>query len=185
MNRLLVVAVVLLAALAAGDALRGGDGTSKRTEPAATTSQEQAAREPATAIAGSSTLVPSRDTGLRAAGKFLHSRIVRGAEEVLSADAVADAFPSFMPGPIEIRHMGVAPDGTLVLAVRRFPSNHQLLGALELWRGTRLVATWEVPPRAFAGGIGFVRPGGRIALFALDGSLAVVYDRRGNEVGFD
>jgi hypothetical protein len=183
MNRALVVAVVLLAALAAGDALRGGDGTSKR--PEAAEPQEPATTARAPVVAGSSTLVPSRDTGLRAAGGFLHSRIVRGADEVLSADAVAEAFPSFMPGPIEIRHMGVAPDGTLVLAVRRFPPNHKLLGALELWRGTRLVATWEVPPRSFAGGIGFVRPGGRIALFALDGSLAAVYDRRGNEVGFD
>ena len=183
MNRVLVVAVVLLAALAAGDALRGGDGTSERAGPAA--SRERAESEPAPAADGSSSLVPSRPTGLRAAGGFLRSRIVRGAEEVLSADAVAEAFPSYVPGPIEIRHMGVAPDGTLVLAVRRFPANHKLLGALELWRGTRLVATWEVPPRWFAGGIGFVRPGGRIALFALDGSLAAVYDRQGNEVGFD
>jgi hypothetical protein len=44
------------------------------------------------------------------------------------------------------------------------------------------VATWAVPPRWFAGGIGFVRPGGRIAVFGLDGGLAAVYDRRGNEV---
>lgn len=183
MNRVLVVAVVLLAALAAGDALRGGDGTSDRSQ--ATASEERPASVTVPAPAGSSTLVPSRDTGLRAVGGFLHSSIVRGSDEVLSADAVAEAFPSAMPGPIEIRHMGVAPDGTLVLAVRRFPPNHKLLGALELWRGTRLVATWEVPPRSFAGGIGFVRPGGRIALFAIDDSLAAVYDRRGNEVGFD
>ena len=59
------------------------------------------------------------------------------------------------------------------------------LGALQLWRGTRLVATWEVPPRWFAGGIGFVQPGGRIALFGIDGGLAAVYDRQGNQVGFD
>lgn len=183
MNRLLVVAVVLLAALAAGDALRGGDGTSDRTGPAPP--QQAATTTPAPALEGSSSLVPSRPSGLRAAGGFLRSRIVRGAEEVLSADAVAEAFPSYVPGPIEIRHMGVAPDGTLVLAVRRFPTNHKLLGALELWRGTSLVATWEVPPRWFAGGIGFVKPGGRIALFALDGSLAAVYDRQGKEVGFD
>lgn len=180
MNRALVVAVVLLAALAAGDALRGGDETSDRAGPA---SQQEAA--PAQTSEGSSTLVPSRSTGLRAAGGFLRSRIVRGAEEVLSADAVAEAFPSSVPGPIEIRHMGVAPDGTLVLAVRRFPTNHKLLGALELWRGTSLVATWEVPPRWFAGGIGFVQPGGRIALFGIDGGLAAVYDRQGNRVGFD
>jgi hypothetical protein len=187
MNRLLVVAVVCLAALAAGDALRGGDDATppraRVAEPAAT---EPAAPETSTSgSAGQSVLVPARRTELRTAGGVLPSHVVRGADEVLSATAVAEAFPSFSDGPTEILHLAVAPDGTLVLAVRRFPSNHELEGALELWRGDRLVATWAVPPRWFAGGLAFVRPGGHIAVFGLDGGLAAVYDRRGNQVGLE
>jgi hypothetical protein len=182
-NRLLVVAVVCLAALAAGDALRGGDDGSKpAAKPDAPRREAPVAEDPDPGPGGGAVLVPARRTELRTAGGFLPSHVVRGADEVLSAAAVAEAFPSFEEGPTEILHLAVAPDGTLVLAVRRFPSNHQLLGALELWRGDRLVATWAVPPRWFAGGIGFVRPGGRIAVFGLDGGLAAVYDRRGNDV---
>jgi len=185
MNRVLVLAVVCLAALAAGDALRGGDDAPQPVAPAGR-SAEPAGRVPGPApAADDAKLVPARNTELRTAGSFLPSHVVRGRDEVLSAAAVADAFPSFSEGPTEILHLAVAPDGTLVLAVRRFPANEPLLGALELWRGDRLVATWSVPPRWFAGGIGFVRPGGRIAVFTRNGDLAAVYDRRGNEVGLD
>ncbi len=179
MNRLLVVALVVLAALAAGDALRGGERTSA---PGPAAVEAAADRELDVVDTGAPTFVPPRPTGLRGVGSFLAKKVMRGGTEVLSAVAVADAFPSFEEGPTEIVHLAVAPDGTLVLAVRRFPVGRPLLGALQLWRGSRLVATWAVPPRAFAGGLGFLRPGGLIALFAQDGGLAAVYDRRGNEV---
>ena len=106
MTRVLVAAVVLLAALAAGDALRGGD---RETRPALPAS----APAPESRTVTRSTLVPSQATALRPAGSFLASHVVRGASEILSAADVATAFPSPIEGPTEILHLGVA------LAARR------------------------------------------------------------------
>jgi hypothetical protein len=174
-TRLLVAGVALLVALAAGDAMRGG----KAALPAP--SAPQPAREARIPFEGpgATDFVPPRETKLRLAGRFLQSSVVEGRSEVLSADAVAGGFPARAgeDGPTEILHLAVAPDGSLVLAVRRFPVGRPLLGAIEIWDGSRLRDAWRVVPRSFAGGLGFLRGGERIVLFAADGTVAALYDR--------
>jgi hypothetical protein len=177
MTRVLVAGVVLLAALAAGDALRDRDPLPREATPPAI----RAAPEPGPSFVpgGATGLVPPRATRLRPAGRFLRSSVVEGRSEVLSADAVARAFPARAgeEGPTEIVHLAVAPDGALVLAVRRFPVGRSLLGAIEIWDGRRLRDAWRVEPRSFAGGLGFLRGGERIVLFAADGTVAALHDR--------
>jgi hypothetical protein len=184
MTRVLVAGVVLLAALASGDALR--DAVSGGSAIAVGESE----RAPDSAPIGgarvrAAVLVPPRETQLRTTGGLIQTRVVAGSREVLGEEEIARAFPASLPGPTEIVEFALAPDGSLVLALRRFPAAHRLLGAIEVWelertrpttRPTwRLRAAWPVAPRQFAGGLGFVSPDDRLALFGADGSITAVY----------
>ena len=165
--RLLVIAVFVLAAAAAGDALRE-PGAKERPRADAPAAPEQEIR-----------LAPPRPQRFRAVGSFLSQRIVRAGEEYLSAEQVERAFPGDAPGPLDISKVVQAPDGTLVLAVYRFPAGRAAVGALQFWRDRKLISSFEVPPGFFGGGLAFDRTGRYVALFSHDGQLRAVYDRRG------
>ena len=167
--RVIVVAVFVLAAAAAGDAIRG---------PAP--EERPAVRETAPARGGDpSRLVPGQANRFRAVGPFLAQRVVLGRREYLGPDAVERAFPGNVEGPLDISKIAQAPDGTLVLAVYRFPPARPAAGALQFWRDRRLVGAFRVPPGYFGGGLAFNRDGSLVALFSHDGQLRGVYDRRG------
>ena len=166
--RLVVVAVFVLAAAAAGDAFRGG-GAGERLPPRV---QEDPREQP-------TPLVPGNRHPYVAAGPFLQKRVLRGGREFLSAEAVERAFPGEAEGPLDISKVAVAPDGTLVLAVYRFPPGRAAVGALQFWRGRRLESAFDVPPGYFGGGLAFNRDGTLVALFSYDGQLRGVYDREG------
>ncbi|MDQ4081966.1 MAG: hypothetical protein M3123_03645, partial [Actinomycetota bacterium] len=102
--------------------------------------------------------------------------------EYLSRDAVARAFPVRVEGPLDISKVAVAPDGTLVLAVYRFPADRPAQGALEFWRGRTLLSAFPVPPGYFGGGLAFNRDGSLVATFSYDGQLRGVFDRRGRRL---
>lgn len=167
--RLVVVAVFVLAAAAAGDAFRGG-GAGEQLPPRV---QEDPPEQPTPLVSGSR-------HPYAAAGSFLQKRVLRGGREFLSARAVERAFPGEVEGPLDISKVAVAPDGTLVLAVYRFPPGRAAVGALQFWRGRRVVGAFQVPPGYFGGGLAFNGDGSLVALFSHDGQLRGVYDRRGD-----
>ena len=171
LSRVVVTAVFVLAAAAAGDAVRGVG-----SEEAA---RLGSAREPAVPA---TRLGPSGARRFAADGAFLRKRVLRSGKEYLDAAAVEKAFPVPVDGPLDISKIALAPDGTLVLAVYRFPSDGPARGALELWRGRRLVGAFPVPPGYFGGGLAFDRDGSLIATFSYDGQLRGVFDRRGRRL---
>ena len=122
----IVVALALLAAVAAADAVRPAPGSAPEARGRA------AALEPGRERAGIE-LVGGRVGDVRAAGTYLRKRVVRDGRTYLSEEAVADAFPLPLEGPFDIAHVAVAPDGTLVLAVYGFSPYGRARGAIELW----------------------------------------------------
>ena len=170
-----VVALALLAAVAAVDAVRSAADTRENARDRA------AARGPERERRGIE-LVHGHAGDMRAAGAFLRKRVVRDGRTYLSESAVAEAFPLPLEGPFDIAHVAVAPDGTLVLAVYGFSPYGRARGALELWRGRELAGAFVVPSGSFGGGLAFSRGGELIATFRRDGELVGLFDRRGRDV---
>jgi hypothetical protein len=170
-TKLVVAAVFVLAAAAAGDALRG-------------VGVEERSREARIAPARVETTALRRGRAAQyvGAGAFLRKRVLRSGEEYLGAEAIERAFPVRAEGPLDISKIAVAPDGTLVLAIYRFPPRGEAQGGLELWRGRRLVGSFPVPPGYFGGGLAFNRDGSLVATFSYDGQLRGVFDRQGHRV---
>ena len=166
---MIVAGVLVLAAAAAGDALRGAGGE----EAADATRPERLPGRP------DARLVRAGAKDFVADGPFLRNRVVRAGREHLSAAAIAEAFPGPVDGPLDISKVAVAPEGTLVLAIYRFPADGDARGALELWRGRRLVGAFPVPPGSFGGGLAFDRDAEVVATFSHDGRLRGVFDLRG------
>lgn len=166
--RILVLAVFVLGAAAAGDAFRG-EPARVATEPPEKAKEAETVPE----------LVWGGANRFRADGPFLNKRVLRAGKEHLPAEAVERAFPVETDGPLDISKVAVAPDGTLVLAVYRFPLGRPAVGALQFWRGRRLVSAFEVPTGYFGGGLAFNRDGNLVAVFSHDGTLRGVYDRSG------
>jgi hypothetical protein len=165
-----VVAVLVLAAVAAADGVRraGSEQVVVREE----------AQRPRTGMA----LAPGRAQGHAAVadGRLTRTRVVRDGEEVLSREQIDAAFPAPLEGDLfDVAHVAVAPDGTLVLAVYKFPPGRSVLGAIELWREERLVGAFPVPAGSFGGGIGFSENGSLVATFAGGRSQATLFDRGG------
>ena len=169
MTRIVVLAVAVLAAVAVADVVTSGsrDGAPLRTAAKA------APRE---------TLLEGEDGGFHEDGPYLQARVLKQGEEYLSEEAVADAFPVDVDGPVHISDVAVAPDGTVVVAVYRFPAYGPARAALELWRARHLVAAFAVPAGSFGGGLRFTRDGELIATISRDGARANVFDRRGRLV---
>jgi hypothetical protein len=171
MSRLVLVAVVLLAVLAAADALRP-EGKERTASSAA------AAERPAR------TTVQRASAGYLAVGPFTRKRVLRHGQEYLSSGSVDAAFPSPEVGePFDISHLATAPDGTLALAVYRFPAKEPAQAGIELWRDRRLLEAFPVPPGAFGGGLGFADDGRLVATLLSDGHSVLLFTRAGKRVG--
>lgn len=171
--RVVVLAVFVLAAAAAGDAFRGESRNQPPVRQAGATAQG----------AESTRFVYGEAKRFRAVGPFLNKRVLRAGREFLPAEVVEQAFPVDLEGPLDISKVALAPDGTLVLAVYRFPLGKPAVGALQFWRGRRLLSAFEVPTGYFGGGLAFNRDGSLVAVFSHDGALRGVYDRLGRLVG--
>jgi hypothetical protein len=166
-TRLVVLGVAVLAALAVADGLRGTGGP-------ASGDPERPGRQVG--------VIDSPPRDFVAVGRRLENRVLRNGREYLSAAAIRAAFPVDVPGPIVISRMAVARDGTLALALYRFPSATPAQGALEFWRDRKPVGGFGVPPGYFGGGVAFNHDGTLVATFSYDGQLRGVFDRSGRRV---
>jgi len=170
MTRLLLAAVVVLVAVAAADAIRP-EGRERTVSAAPARSAAQSA------VQGSS-------SGYVAVGAFTRKRVLHHGREYLSTAAIDAAFPSLESGePFDISHLATAPDGTVALAIYRFPAKQPVEAAVELWRKGRLLAAFEVPAGSFGGGLGFADEGRLIATLLSDGHSVVLFTRTGKRVG--
>jgi hypothetical protein len=174
--RLVVAAVFGLAAVAAADAVRRG-GSEQAIDVSADRRQ---AFHPSFHAADAKGFVALAD------GRLTKRRVVRNGAEVLSAKAVDRAFPVPFEegGTFDIADLAVAPDGTLAVAVYKFPAAGSVRAGIELWKGDVLVASFEVPPGSFADGIGFSADGDLVVAFEQDGREATLFDRKGHWEGY-
>jgi hypothetical protein len=165
-----VAAVLLLAAIAAADAVRRAD-SERELHPVPL----EAAPAPVLAAAGADGFTAAAD------GRLTRTRVVRYGQEVLSEDQVDNAFrvPLEESGTFDIAHLAVAPDGTLALAVYEFAGSGNVHAGIELWQGERLIGSFGVPPGSFAGGIGFSADGDLVAAFERGRRQATLFDRSG------
>jgi hypothetical protein len=167
MTKIVVVAVLALAAVAAADSIR----------PEAL---ETARRAPAPA-AGLMQHDPGSDFAL--AGSPVRNRVLYRGRDYLSPDQVERAFPAPLPGAFfQIAHLAAKEDGTVAIAVYGFPAGGEPADAIQVWKDGNLEASFLVRPGTFGGGIGFADEGQLIgalspnrlvlALFTLDGRRA-------------
>jgi hypothetical protein len=169
MTKLVVIAVLFLAALATADAFRA----SPRERVVASA---EVLREPLVVHRSDSELVP--------AGVFIHKRVLEHGREYLSAEAVDAAFPADLGGvPFDIAYVARAADGLVALGIYKFPYGTPVRAGVELWRGHTLAGAFEVPPGAFAGGLGFAAEGRLIATLSSDGMLVHLFTRGGRSAG--
>ena len=170
MTRLLLAAVVVLVAVAAADAIR--PESNERVAAGASNG------------AATPTKVQRSSSGYIAAGAFTRKRVLHHGREYLSSESIEAAFPSLESGePFDISHLAAAPDGTLALAIYRFPAKKPAEAGIELWRERKLLAAFPVPPGSFGGGLGFADEGRLIATLLSDGHSVVLYTRGGKRVG--
>jgi hypothetical protein len=170
MSRLVLVAVVVLAAIAAADAVRP-DGKERGGTSAA-------------AAAPARTTVKRASAGYLAVGPFTRKRVLRHGRQYLSSASVDSAFPSPDLGePFDISYLAAAPDGTLALAIYRFPAKKPAQAGIELWRDGRLLGAFGVPPGAFGGGLGFADHGRLVATLLSDGHSVLLFTRAGKRAG--
>jgi hypothetical protein len=170
MTRIVLVAVVVLAAIAAADALRPS-GKDKVVPVASSFLQPQ-------------TVVHRSSSGYSAVGAYTRKEVLLGGQEYLSSDSVDAAFPSPDLGePFDISHLAAASDGTLALAVYRFPAGEPVQAGIELWREGRLLDAFQVPAGAFGGGLGFADDGHLVATLLADGHSVLLFTREGRPAG--
>jgi hypothetical protein len=170
MSRLVLAAVVVLVAVAAADAIRPG-------------SKERVISE-ASSRAAAPAAVQRASSGYVAVGPFTRKRVLHHGREYLSTASIDAAFPSLDKGePFDISHLATAADGTLALAIYRFPAKKPVEAAVELWRDRRLLAAFPVPAGSFGGGLGFADEGRLVATLLSDGHSVVLFTRTGQRVG--
>jgi hypothetical protein len=169
MTRLVLAAVVVLVAVAAADAIRPE-------------SKERAISEAANRAVPSA--IQRSSSGYVAVGPFTRKRVLHHGREYLSTASIDAAFPSLESGePFDISHLATAADGTLALAIYRFPAKKPVEAAVELWRDRRLLAAFPVPAGSFGGGLGFAHDGRLVATLLSDGHSVVLFTRTGKRVG--
>ena len=170
MTRLVVVAVAILAAVATADAVRR-ESRERDVEPPA-------------AAASTPLVVHHSSTGLLAIGSFTRNTLLKNGREYLSEEEVDAGFPGVDEVvPFDIAYAASAGDGTVALAVYKFPYGEPARAAIELWRGHRLVSAFEVPSGIFAGGLGFAADGKLVAALSADGLLVHLFTRTGRPAG--
>jgi hypothetical protein len=168
-SKLVVLAVLLLAALAAADAFRAGP-----RERTITVSE-----------ASSSPVVVHRATsGLIAVGEPTRKRVLKNGRAYLSADEVESAFPRGLAGtPYDITYVAGASDGTVALGIYTFPVGSPARAVIQLWQGHSLERVFRVPEGVFAGGLGFAQDGRLVATLSSDGLLVHLFTREGKPAG--
>jgi hypothetical protein len=130
-SKLVVIAVLVLAALAAADAFRAGP----HERPIAVS---EAALSPV--------VVHRATSGLIAVGAFTRKRVLKNGREYLSAEQVNSAFPSELEGiPYDITYVARASDGTIALGIYTFPYGSPARALIQLWQGHSLEGTFRVP----------------------------------------
>jgi hypothetical protein len=168
-SRLIVIAVLFLVAIATADVFR----------PKA---HEQVL--PPEAGVDSPVVVHRASSELIAVGALTRKRVLRHGREYLSEEEVDAAFPAPLEGiPFDIAYVASAPDGTVLLAVYKFPELGPAQAAIELWRDGRALRAFLVPPGSFAGGVGFAEEGRLVATLSSDGLLVSLFTRRGRPAG--
>jgi hypothetical protein len=170
MNKLVVAAVLLLAFVAAADAIRPRPSES---------AQAQSGGSIAAPV-----VHPQSSSGFTAGGKIAHTRVLRFGREFLGAEAIRNGFPVPLHGAaFDIAHLAARPDGTLVLAIYAFPQGRPAADGIEVWRNRRFEGSFEVPIGSFGGGIGFASDGRLVAALAGDGMLVSLFTRSGRPAG--
>ena len=169
MTRLVVIAVLVLAAVATADAFRAG--SRERVTPTAAAQPQQV-------------VVHRVSSGLVAVGSLTRKRVLRNGREYLSAEQVDAAFPAPLTGvPFDIAYVAGAPDGTVALGIHKFPPAGPVRAAIELWRNGRLVSAFPVRPGVLGGGLGFAEEGRYVAALSPDGLFVHVFTRDGRPAG--
>jgi hypothetical protein len=167
-SRLVILAVLVLAAVAAADSFRAE--ANERVVPAERTQGQRLVGNPAPQYV--------------AKGGAMHTRVNRRGRPYLSAADIDAAFPAPLEAlPFDVAHLAVGPDGTLALAVYKFPPTGPIRAAVELWRQGELVSAFIVPTGTFGGGLGFTADGRAVATVTPDGLTAVLFSREGERVG--
>jgi hypothetical protein len=168
MTRVVVIAVLALAAIAAADTLRPEAVETHVGQPFA---RHAAIRHP---VASS---------GFEPAGSRIRNRVLLYGREFLSPDEIARAFPDPLPGALfDIAHLAAGPDGTLVLAIYGFAPGKPA-SAIQVWRGGKLESSFLVRPGTFGGGIGFADEGRLVAALSPDGRVVNLFTREGKPAG--
>jgi hypothetical protein len=169
-TKLVVIAVLFLAAVAAADAIR------PRSEPAGS--------DVIRATAQKAVVHPVASSGFTAAGRTIRTRILHDGRDYLLAEEIETAFPAPLHGGLlQVAHLAAAPDGTLVVAVYAFPPGRPAVDGIEVWRDGRLESAFLVPVGTFGGGMGFAGGGRLIAGLSGDGLLVHLFTRRGRPAG--
>jgi len=170
MSKLVVIAVLVLAAVAAADAVRA---RSERTTV-----------EPFQAAAREAVVHPITSSGFSAGGENIHNRVLLNGREHLSPSQIAEAFPTPLPGALfSIAHLAADEDGTLVVAIYGFPRPGEAADGIEIWRHGRLESSFLVPVGTFGGGVGFAAEGRLVAGLSGDGRVVHLFTRRGRPAG--
>ena len=170
MSKLVVIAVLVLAAVAAADAVRA---RSERTTV-----------EPFQAAAREAVVHPITSSGFSAGGENIHNRVLLNGREHLSPSQIAEAFPTPLPGALfSIAHLAADEDGTLVVAIYGFPRPGEAADGIEIWRHGRLESSFLVPVGTFGGGVGFAAEGRLVAGLSGDGLVVHLFTRRGRPAG--
>jgi hypothetical protein len=171
MTKLVVIAVLALAALAAADAFRTRSATS-------------ADGEATPALARERIVHPLTSSGFSAGGENIHNRVLLNGREHLSPRQIAEAFPTPLPGGLfSIAHLAADEDGTLVVAIYGFPRPGEAADGIEIWRHGRLESAFLVPVGTFGGGVGFAAEGWLVAGLSGDGLVVHLFTRRGRPAG--
>jgi hypothetical protein len=169
MTKLVVAAVLVLAALAAADTFRAGPKERTVAIPMSST-------EPLKIHRAKSDLV--------AVGTFTRKRVLENGQEYLSEHAVETAFPEGLEGmPFDIAYVARAGNGIVALGIYAFPYGGPATSVVQLWRDRSLVSAFRVPSGAFAGGIGFAEEGRLVATLSADGLVVHLFTRSGESAG--
>jgi hypothetical protein len=171
MTKLVVIAVLALAALATADAFRPRAATPAGGESIAVPPKERIVH-------------PKASSGFSAGGENIHNRVLLNGREHLSPGQLAAAFPTPLPGALfSIAHLAADGDGTLVVAIYGFPRPGEAADGIEIWRHGRLEAAFLVPVGTFGGGVGFAAEGRLVAGLSGDGLVVHLFTRRGRSAG--
>jgi hypothetical protein len=169
MSRLVVIAVLVVAAVATADAIRPRGATPARSEPP---------------LSAGRIVHPQTSSGFSTSGKSVPNTVILNGREYLSPAQIAEAFPTSLHGALfSIAHVAADDDGTLVIAIYGFPPTGEAADVIEIWRHGRLESSFLVPVGTFGGGLGFAADGRLVAGLSGDGLVVHLFTREGRPAG--